>query len=535
MNGRDIAARASRRPMRNRRRGLVVLGVTTLLVWTVPLPGQTPPGSDKAAVIPIRGEITDVLRDSLERRLEQARADGATTIIFEMDTPGGMVTSALDICRMIKNLPADVRSVAWVHHEAYSAGAMISLACNQILMSAGSAIGDCAPIMVGPTGGVEEMSERITAKAESPVLQEFRDSAQRNGYDLRLSRAMVKIDEEVWWLEHLETTERKFVGASEKAKLIDEPEEGQAAWKLVATFVDPLTGNEVSTKQPVDSAKELLTMSQSEAIAFGFAQWIAADLDDLAERLGLSSPPVYHQISAWEQLAMWLNSPLVRGMLFMIMIAGAYIEYQSPGLIIPGAVALIALVIFLGGPYVAGLANIWTIVLLVIGLILLALEIFVIPGFGIAGILGVALILVAFIGTFVPAEPEMPTFSWPAMEGTWTALKTGVIVLSSSLVIAVIGLMLLARYLPEMPGIRGVVLASPDAAALGLEDPHPGIALVGDVGVVVGDLRPGGVARFGTEVVDVQSQGEYVDAGMRVQVLKREGRNVIVRPLPDEA
>jgi membrane-bound serine protease (ClpP class) len=512
----------------------VALGLTTLLVWTVPLPGQTPPASGKAAVIPIRGEITDVLRDSIERRLEQARADGATTIIFEMDTPGGMVTSALDICAMIKNLPSDVRSVAWVHHQAYSAGAMISLACNQILMSSASKFGDCTPIMMGPAGGVEEMSERITAKAESPVLQEFRDSAQRNGYDLLLCRAMVKVDEEVWWLEHIETNERKFVNGEQKQKLFDEVEEDQRRYRLVEGFTDYL-GEKKPVEQPIDRTDSVLTLSQSEAIAFGFARGIATNFDDLAEQLDLSSLPVYHQISGWEKFAMWLNSPLVRGVLFMIMIIGAYIEYQSPGLIIPGAIALIALVIFLGAPYVAGLANIWTIVLLVLGLILLAIEIFLIPGFGIAGILGIALILVAFIGTFVPAEPEMPTFSWPTMEGTKDAIKTGVIVLSSSLVIAVIGIMLLARYLPELPGVRRAVLGGPEGAALALEDPYPGIALVGDVGVVVGDLKPGGTARFGTEVVDVQSQGEYVDAGGRVQVLKREGRNIIVRPLPDEA
>jgi membrane-bound serine protease (ClpP class) len=218
------------------------------------------------------------------------------------------------------------------------------------------------------------------------------------------------------------------------------------------------------------------------------------------------------------------------------MLMGAYLEFQSPGLIVPGAAALVALAIFLGAPYAAGLADIWTIALLVIGLALLAVEIFLIPGFGIAGVCGIVLIVAALVGSFVPAEPGAPPFSWPDLQGTWEALETGIIVLASSVIIAVTGMALLARYLPSMPFGRRLVLANPeDAGALAVSDPHPDVALVGDVGIVTGDLRPGGQVRFGQTVVDVHSQGEYVDAGRRVQVIAHDGPKVIVRPLPDEA
>ena len=146
--------------------------------------------------------------------------------------------------------------------------------------------------------------------------------------------------------------------------------------------------------------------------------------------------------------------------------------------------------------------------------------------------------LAAFVGTFVPSEPGGPSlpFSWPTLQGTWSAIKMGIIVMSSSLIIAVIGIGLLARYLEYAPLSSRILLANPpDAAGLAIDDPHPTVAQPGDIGIVVGDLRPGGQARFGQEVVDVQSQGEYVDAGRRVQVLKHEGPKVIVRPLPDEA
>jgi len=234
-----------------------------------------------------------------------------------------------------------------------------------------------------------------------------------------------------------------------------------------------------------------------------------------------------------------LNSPLVRGVLFIIVLIGAYIEFQSPGLILPGATAAVALVIFLAAPYAYGLAGIWTFVLLGLGIILLLVEVFVIPGFGVAGILGILLILVSFVGTFVPAEPvpqgpDAPWFNWPSLPATWEALKTGILVLSSSVIIGVMGILLLVRYLPQLSLGRGLVAASPSGPDMAVADARPNVALVGDIGVVTGDLRPGGQARFGQEIVDVRSQGEYVAADRRVQVIKRAGMEIFVRLLPDE-
>ena len=523
----------ARRHQRTRRlvRRAAIAGL--LILAALPLTAQTP-GRGTAAVIPIKKEITDITTRSLERRVEQALADGAKTIIFEMHTPGGMVTSALDICTIIKRLPDDVRSVAWVHNEAYSAGAMISVACQSIYMSRASKIGDCAPIMVTPTGGLESLAPAERAKAESPVLQEFRDSANRNGYDPMLCRAMVSFGQVVWWIENSESGERKFVGDDEKKTLIDDVDDESRTWKLVEKYRDPLKDSDVNAIQPIDRDDTLLTLSQSEAVGFGFAAGIADDLESLRSQLQLDVLPTYHQISGWEAFAMWLNSPLVRGALFMIVVIGGYIEFQSPGLIIPGSVAAVALVIFLAAPYVAGLANIWHLVLLGLGVILLGVEIFVLPGFGIAGLMGVSLILVAFVATFVPAEPESPFFSLPNMQGTWDALLRGVKVMVFSLLAAFVGILFLMRYLPDSWFGRRLILHNPDAASLAIREAHPNAALVGDFGVVTGRLRPGGQARFGSEIVDVQSQGEYVESGARVQVVRREGMNIFVRRLPDQ-
>ncbi len=540
MNGRQAHAgqrvRLSRR-QQMRLGGLIGAG---FLICYAPLwaDGGTTPG--KAAIVPIRGEITDVMKESIDTRLDKALADGAKTIIFEIDTPGGQVISAMGICQRIKDLPADVQSVAWVKPKAYSAGSMIALSCRRIIMSPRSSIGDCAPIAINPAGGLEPLPATERAKASSPILEEFRDSASRNHYDPVLAQAMVSIGQEVWWIENITTGERRFVFAKEKTELVDKPDAGKAEWRLVEKYVDPLSQKEQAARQPVNSESELITLTQSEAVAYGLAKGIAGDVPALAERLELSAPPVYFEITAWDKFVMWLNSPIVRGILFAIVIIGAYVEFQHPGLILPGSAAALALIVFLAAPYAAGLASIWTFVLLGIGLLLIAFEVFVAPGHGVSAIVGALLILVAVIGTFVPGEPSptpghTPWFSWPSLPGTWRGLERGILVLSLTLLASMVGILLALKLLPRLPVARGMVIPNPDGATLALADPYAGVALEGDVGVVTGDLRPGGQARFGQHVVDVQSQGEYVEAGRRVVVLKHEGMTVTVRPLPDDS
>ena len=530
---------ASRQPRpRPARLGLCLFVLAAAGLLAGSLDAQAPRTQAEAVIIPIRGEINDVLWRSIQRRVDEARAMGAKTIIFEMHTPGGLVTSALEISKLIKKLPADgIATVAWVRDHAYSAGALISLATQKIVMSSRSSIGDCAPIMIAPGGGPQELGKTERAKAESPVLEEFRDSATRNGYDWLLCRAMVTVATEVWWIENTLTHERRFVETAGKKKLIDDVEPDERQWKLVEEFADPLRpdGPPRKVSQPIDSAESLLTLNQSEAVAFGLAIGIADNEAELADLLGLRLEPLRLEINNWEKVATWLSSPMVRGILFIIMLMGAYMEFQNPGLIVPGVTALIALVIFLGAPYLAGLADIWTFVVLLIGLVLLAIEIFVLPGFGIAGILGILLIAIAFIGSFVPPEPGAPPFGWPTLQGTWDALKAAIVTLAASTIVAIFGIALLAKYLPQTPLARRLVLDNPPAPApVAATDPRE-LIRVGDVGEVIAPLRPAGQARFGQEVVDVQSQGQYIEHGTRVVVIRKEGMNVVVRPLEDHA
>ncbi len=491
-------------------------------------------------IVPITGEITDVTFESIKRRVEKAKQQGADVIIFEIDTPGGYVTSALEICDYIKNL-GDVRTVAWINTQAYSAGSMIAVACDEIVMARASVLGDCGVILGGPTGP-QEVPEAIRAKAESPVLEQFRDSAARHGYDVLLCESMVVKEYEVWWVENTKTGERRFVdtetmdellGTGEKPKVlgVEFPSliKAETEWQLVESFEDPITNAKTPVDQPVVKDTELLTMSQSRAYAFGFSKAIVTGENDLRERYGLTGDMARIDFTWSEVFTRWLTSMPVRMFLLIIIFLGIYVEFNTPGVGVPGLVALIALGIFIAAPFLTGLANFWELLAIILGLILIAVELFVIPGFGVAGISGIVLFLVGLLATFIPDEPGRFPFHWPSFAPGLEGLKNGVQTLAASIVVSIAGMVLLSRYLPRVPYVGGIIAENPTPSDVLIRDPYDGVARVGDFGTVVGQLRPSGKARFGSKLVDVVSQGDLINEGEQVEVVERRGNRVVVR------
>ena len=505
----------------------------------VETPGAEP-ARQRGVLIPISGEISDVTFESIKRRVEQATQQDVDAIVFEIDTPGGYVTSALDICDYIKNL-GDVKTVAWVNTQAYSAGSMIAVACDEIVMARASVLGDCGVILGGPTGP-QEVPEAIRAKAESPVLEQFRDSAARHGYDVLLCESMVVKEYEVWWVENTETGKKRFVTTDTKDELIEAEKKTRVLgmevpsligeepqWRLVTSFEDPITGAEMPVDQPVVKGTELLTMSQSRAHAFGFSKGIVVGENDLRGRYGLTGELARIDFTWSEVFTRWLTSMPVRVFLMVIIFLGIYVEFNTPGVGVPGLVALIALGIFLGAPFLTGLANFWEVLVIILGLVLLAIEVFVIPGFGIAGISGIVLLLVGLLATFVPEEPGRFPFHWPSFVPGLEGLKSGVQTLAAAIALSVVGMVLLSRYLPRVPYVGSIIPENPTPSDVLTQDPYHGVARVGDLGTVVGPLRPAGKARFGASLVDVVSQGELIEEGEEVEVIERHGNRVVVR------
>ncbi len=513
------------------------------------------PGQHNAAVVPIHGTITNITRDSLKRRVQAAKDAGADVIVLEMDTPGGMVTSALDMCNFLKGL--DRPTLAWVRSKAYSAGTLISVACDGIVTAAPANLGDAAPISMG--GKLEGMKRK---KIESPILNSFWDSAERNGYSKVLVEAMVRLGPAIYEIRNERTDETKYVWADQLKQYGIEPPPGSFRKPRKSPGKEPkrdrpvpgpgraavalaaASGGWSIVGDAVNPPNTLLTLSEREAIDLGFSAGIVDSEKALAEFVRDADGSLRRMETTWsEDVANWLRTPQVRGLLMVVFLLSTYMALSSPGLGLPEAAAVATLALTLGAPYLAGLASVVDIVLVVAGVALLLVEVFVIPGFGLAGLAGLLLLLGGLVLTFVPAEPDP---GWlPSLDTTWRSLKTGALTVLVSIVIAGGCVALLTPFFGSLPLLDRLVLreASGEAEATDRDEasrptppasgptapagPSPEIA-PGDTGEVVGGLRPVGRARIHGKLVDVVARGDWIEAGRSVRVVHVRGNRVVV-------
>ncbi|MHC4441341.1 MAG: NfeD family protein [Planctomycetota bacterium] len=544
--------------------GLVGLGISLICGAAQGVGGESPaktastqPASvDNAVIITVKDEITDITFDSIERRLKSVGEENLDMVIFELDTPGGVLGTTLEICDKIKSLrDKGIATYAWVNNEAYSAGTIMALATDGIIMASRATIGDCQPIMI--TGmGATAIPESIEAKATSPLLAELRDSTRRNKYNWHMILSLIRPEMQIFWLVNTTTGQKRFVtqrgrdelfGLSEFDRDEDEDdEEGKKKKKKRRSRSEPIPDSESKTDweyvkkdpvidgeiiQPIVSDRDLLTMKTDEAVAYGFCIATLDNERELVQHFKIGGT-ITRVENTWLETAIeWLASPSVRAILFLLMMLGAYAEFQSPGLGVPGAVALVALVLFLGAPYLAGYTVTWEIGAIVLGIILLAVEMFVIPGFGVAGITGIILLMVGLLASFVPEEPgfEEDWFRLPSLPATYTYLKHGLYSIAGGLIASVIGMVMVAKYFPKVPVAGRIIAPNPTREQITIDDPYQGMADVGAVGESAGPLRPAGTARFGGIMVDVVTRGDYIEAGIKVEVVERHGNRVVVR------
>ncbi|UCD51346.1 MAG: hypothetical protein JSW27_01685 [Phycisphaerales bacterium] len=474
--------------------------------------------SVQAAVISCKGMIDQGLLDSLERRSEAAIEAGASYLIYEIETYGGLVAAADSIAKyFIQDIGDRAQTVAYVATEAISAGAMISVSCNDIIMRESTTIGDCAPITIG--GKVEGVERE---KSESFIRAAFQRAAEANGYPELLLKAMVTMQVDVWRVNNLRTDQWEFFEAE---KL---PQDANAY--------------DVDGAEEIVGDDELLTLTASQALEYGITRAVVTDLDGalafLEERDGIRfvEPPLVLETMWSEELVRWLDSPGVMGVLIMLALLGAYIEFSAPGLGLPGLVAVICFAIIVGSKYLTGLANWVEVVLLFAGIILLLIEFLLLPGFGIAGILGTIFLLAGLFGMLIKNAPDQ--LPWPRSPEDWGPVMDGVLGLTYGLLGFAVLAWILSRYLPRLRFMSGLILvpapvvAGEDAAKISLSAPAESVGRepqVGDVGEVTSALRPAGKARFGDAVVDVVATAEFISKGAMVEIIEIHGNRVVVK------
>jgi membrane-bound serine protease (ClpP class) len=485
------------------------------------------------AIIPITGgeSLDGVTFTSLERRCNKAIAEGADVLVIELDTPGGLVDASRRMMEMLIEIgdSRGIRTIAWVRHEAISGGSMVAMGCKEIIMSRQGKIGDSGVVMMGPQGVTTATDDALDAKIDSYVLTLFRSAANRNGYDPVLCESFVRHEYEVWWIEHTGTNERRFVETEEKDALLGE--DGDGAWQLVEGFLDPLDDTTKRIRQPIVSKSELLTLDQSEAYAVGLSRAIVHDEAALHEYIGATQDARVdrHTVMWSESLVKWLTDPMVRMVLIAMLGIGAYTEFKAPGIGLPGLVAVISLAILVGAPYLSGLANFWEIVLIVAGIGLLGAEVFIVPGFGIAGIAGLVCLAIGMLSTFVPENPTLPPISWPTSLESIDGVQTGLKTISTGLAVALLGMVGVSKYFHRIPYVRSIVAANPTQADVLIDYGDDDVTRIGSQGRAESQLRPAGKAWFGPALLDVVTEGDWVEAGERVEVIRRRGNCVVVR------
>jgi len=488
------------------------------------------PEHKSAAIIKLHGEVNDMMLKSLHRRVDIARKQGCTILVYELDTYGGLLTSALEMSKFTKRLPdasqGSFATVAWDNDKAYSAGAIVAVSCQQIVMVNGATMGDAAPIAVSgdsmiPLGAAER------AKIESPLLQDLEDSADRNHYNRTVLWAMIQPSIEIHEMKNKDDGSVKFVDTVEREKLLG-----------VQT---PLPGGGVSRPwvfvNTVDSAGQLLTVAPERAIAMGLAKARIDNEAQLRAALNITGDVLVLDFN-WAELAtMWLTQWWVRGILFFVMAVLVYIEFSHPGISIAGIGALICLVLLIGAPFLTGLAQTWQIAIILLGVVLIISDFFIFGGTGFIAIPGILLMIVGIVASFVPAEPGGGFL--PTNRASWNALTRGMSVIATASVLSIFLFYFLSRYLYITPGFRrlqlpptGVTTPIEQSLRDSADRPTTDAVFVGALGIASSELRPAGKARFGQHLVDVVTNGQFVSHGSEIEVLEIFGNRVVVKPRP---
>jgi membrane-bound serine protease (ClpP class) len=477
-------------------------------------PTTAPASAQKTAIIQLTGEINDFNRDQFFRRFDQARAAGANIVVVDLDTYGGLVTAGLEISRYLKR-QTDIHTIAFVQDKAISAGAMIAMACDEIVMSHSATLGDCAPIVFQFDGSLEDLPPAERAKQESPILADFEESARRNHHDILLADAMVDVKVSVYWVQSPDG-ERKFVNKDDYSKLIAK------GWKDVPNVPVPLNAHDT-----------LLTVDSDHAVMYGLATGFADDAHALASQRDYAIVADI-QTTDGDRLVEIIGSWPVRMLLLVIFLSCANFVIHAPGHGVAEVIGLGALLLMLGVPLLTGYAQWWEILTLFVGLGLIAFEI-LLPGHIFPGITGAVLVVFSLVMTFVPREPtDVPGFL-PAMHSTWIAVERGLAVVSGGLIFSAIIWGIMNRFLPKVPYFNRIILSSTSGG--GAPPPLPGALwpAVGAVGKAVSELKPGGAAEFydastahGRQTSVVSASG-FIPPGSSVVVSQVAGNRVVVR------
>ncbi|MBL7046985.1 MAG: nodulation protein NfeD [Candidatus Marinimicrobia bacterium] len=423
--------------------------------------------------VPIQGTIDLGLPPYIERAIDEAEINGAGAIIFDIDTFGGRIDAATRIKDAI--MDSKVTTVAFINRRAISAGALISLSCEKIIMTGGGTIGAAT--------AVDIQGKKASEKVISYMREEMASTAEERGRNVEIAKGMVD--------EELRFTHLIINGDSVKVTDLEGRKEGK-----------------------------LITLTTETALKYNFADDTAETFDDVLTILGLEGSEVRDLRESWsEKILRFLTEPTISSLLMTIGFLGILFELQSPGWGIPGTIGVICLTLFFGTSIRTEMATTTELLFILVGVVLLLIEVLLIPGFGIVGVMGGVSIFAGFFLMLVPEHPlpaDISSASWGFAIG---------------IIGGIIALVLLGKFLIRTKFWQRIILPISErssegySTSIGLEE------LVGHEGMAVSDLRPSGWVTVGEKKIFVVSEGEFVTGGEDIKILSVDGNRVVVRKI----
>lgn len=429
--------------------------------------GQQP---DKKLVyqFDIRQEIGPPAWRNTQKALDEAEKMGADYVLIHMNTYGGLVDMADSIRTRLLNAKPTV--LVFIDNNAASAGALIAIACDSIYMRKSASIG--AATVVNQTGEV------VPDKYQSYMRATMRATAESTGRDPKIAEAMV----------------------------------------------DP----SVYIEGIIDSGK-VLTFTSSEAQKHGFCNGEAENIAEVLQLAGVENYEIVKQeLTATDKAINWLINPAISGILVLIIIGGIYFELQTPGVGFPLAASVLAAILYFAPLYLEGLAANWEILLFFVGAILLLVEIFVIPGFGVAGISGIALILFSLVSSLLQNEGfdfEVPQSG----AGLSVVQALATVLIPFGLLITF--LLFFGQNLLQMAAFKRLALQSTQDADAGYVVADQQNHLVGETGLALTDLRPAGKVQIAGRPYDAKATTGWIDKGTTVRIVAQERFELVVEPV----
>lgn len=415
-------------------------------------------------VIKAEGMVDNGMFRYIERGISLAEDEEGAGLILHMDTFGGLVDAADKIRKAL--LDTNVPTMTFIDKNAASAGALISFSTDKIMMAGGSSIGAATVVDGGGTQANEKM--------QSYMRGLMRSTAEDTGRDPRIAEAMV--DERI-----------EIEGITEEGNLV--------------------------------------TLSTSEAIELGMADGSAESVADAIEQAGWPEREIVNiQETFNESVLRFLASPVLSSILMLMMLGGLYFELQSPGVGFPGAMSAIGAMLFFAPMYIMGFAEPWEIILFFTGIVFIIVEIFILPGFGIPGIIGITL-LVFSLGASLVGNVGL---DFPALEYMNRAIWT----MAITLILGILMIFSLSKYLPQNRMFSKLILVDSTSKDEGYTSARSQDSLTGKEGVTLTPLRPSGIALIDENRVDVVSQGDFVENGARIKVVNTSSSRVMVRRIP---